>query len=151
MNLHLRSYLFGCVIIASVAGSAEAAPPYRCAGKVQFAPCPAAALIAVPPTSIPPIVARAPQTRRRPSLPGAYSRVHSLSFKRVGRADGLWRGVVEGHGNISLSLLIKKAGVVVDRWPIGSITLLRGNSSPFSFRTVPPSGEDWSWEVIANS
>ena len=85
---------------------------------------------------------------RAPTTPYAFARVISQSLESGQHGDGLWRGIVEGNGQIHLKLLIRRDGLLETSSYMGNIHL-NNKRTTFQIRTPMPTGNNWRWEVVA--
>lgn len=124
-----------------------AAGPFHCAGRVQFRPCDTDA----PAPKRSPTKAQAPSSRL-PKISSKsaspYARVISHTFSRTSSAEGVWKGVIEGNGEVQLELQMVRNGKVEVTWYMGHVKL-ENNATSFKFVTVPPTGPGWSYKVVA--
>jgi hypothetical protein len=83
-------------------------------------------------------------------LDSSKAQVTDQSFSLMSRERGLWRGLVRGHGNIQLRLMILRNGIVESTRRIGSVLQKEWEKpTPFFFTTSLPKGTDWSWSIVA--
>lgn len=61
---------------------------------------------------------------------------------------GVWTGFVQGDGPVTLKLRINSVGTPPEVRYMGQ-TVLRGRPSPFEFRSYPPGGKRWKWQILA--
>ena len=76
------------------------------------------------------------------------AQVFKANLSPISPKEGIWRGRVQGMGNIALALEILRSGRVVERRSMGKVRL-NGESTWFAYRSWLPSGSNWSWKVIA--
>lgn len=129
--------------ILGVAVNAHA-KQYRCDGRIQYRPCTERVVTS------PKMVAY----RRGSSQPedrSLYARVVEKGFKQLSDTDGQWKGIVEGHGKVHLSLEIAKDGKLDSRWNMGAVELRQGRRSWFVFRANVPQDSRWTWSIIAKA
>ena len=144
--------------LALACASPVFARPYRCDGRVQPRPCKDSLVPTVTSSETPgPAVV---ETRRIQGIPprsdiyegtALFARIVRQEFLQQRGGDGLWKGVVEGNGEVTLHLIIERGGVTHSRWKMGSVVLSRSRPSSFAFRTKAPSGGDWKWRVLARA
>lgn len=142
----LSQIIRGCVCRAAVVGALgvllAGAGPFRCDGQVQFRPCG---------QEMPD--GQAARSRRSQIMAGIKrltARVEGETFRRVGRIEGIWRGFVRGHGPVHLRLQILEGSQVASDMAIGDVSLdSREPPVRFTFKSVAPHGEKWSWRILA--
>jgi hypothetical protein len=135
--------------------SALASRQYRCNGRIQYRPCEVPAANAASPTPNTSARQTLGSLRRAPSndpaIPGLrYAKVHDTNFQRLGRRDGLWRGLVKGNGTVHLTLVLKRGDTVIDERYMGNVTLL-DRETTFAFRSVLPTQHEWDWDISASA
>ena len=140
-----RPCLIGAIALVLTLPNAWALRQYRCAGWVQYRPCtemtkPPLVVPVSPPSKA---AATAAVAKRR----SGDARIVSQTFVRTASRQGIWKGVVEGDGDIHLHLHILRGGKTETVWYMGHVKLARKSSS-FKFVTVAPKGNDWSWVIV---
>lgn len=117
---------------------------YRCNGRVQQTPCETSI---VGPQGFG--TARMPKPHR-PNNQRKYAKVIISEFEFLPKSEGIWRGRVAGNGRVHLHLKIKKDGVLESTRYMGNVQLA-DKSTTFAFRSVTPSGNNWSWDIVASN
>jgi len=136
---HIFVVLFcGSVVFAH---DADATKLYRCDGRVQYRPCGDDGGFA--PLRFGSATPRAQLSRAQ------FPRVVKESFKRLSADMGNWRGVIEGHGKISLKLRVFRNGEVESERFMGSVVLPKLKTTTFTFNSSLPPGSGWTWKVVA--
>ncbi len=159
-NCNHSSFRLGCsatvsLLLLLVFTSSALARPYRCEGRVQPRPC-EASVEPIAELHQPAIV----QSRRIQVIAprndiyngtALFARIVKQEFLKQRGGDGLWKGIVEGNGEVTLHLIIEKGGIMLSSWKMGSVLLSRSRPSSFAFRTRAPDGGDWKWRVLARA
>ncbi|MBX7138682.1 MAG: hypothetical protein K1X83_11930 [Oligoflexia bacterium] len=145
----MRALVFSLLALLSVVECAAAAP-YRCGGRVQPAPCSTVSHQVTRNVYIPGRSSPAAGRRFSPDLSRFAPRVITQSFQSAGRGQGIWRGTVQGHGPVKLSLVITRHGSVESIRDIGEVTVAV-NERPvwFTFKSSLPKGTGWDWQLVA--
>ncbi len=137
--------------------SAQALPPQRCNGVIQFRPCgqPIATgkrrtITAVPLSAAllgetPRYALPAPRTK---SADGSYAEVISQTMSPMSSSLGQWRGTLRGNGTVYLRLLWYRNGLLSAARSMGVVKLI-DKSTKFAFRSSFPNGSGWTWKVAA--
>ena len=150
------SWLLGVVATGFCwdASVAQASPPQRCNGLIQFRPCGqelAAGkqrLVKAHPVTIRETPRYALPAPRSKTSDGSYAEVVSQSMSLVGPTIGQWRGILRGNGTVHLRLLWYRNGLLSSARSMGVVRLI-DKSTKFSFRTTFPAGAGWTWKVAA--
>lgn len=159
MNINRTSLpqtLLLCLIISAVCmapGESSAARQYRCDGRIQYRPCADSSFISNKVTvslqNTQRNLAKASYKRADKQSQGErYAEVRKSSYKKLAHANGQWRGLVRGNGDIHLTLEILRKGEVESRKYMGHV-FLEGKETNFSFISASPKGTDWTWRVMA--
>lgn len=146
----LSAYL-GCLVFLD-SNPAHAIKQFRCSGKVQYRPCDDNR--AFPGLKNQPkledqnqdLEPRA-QMKRGLIAPTVFSTKYEYNKKNE---VGIWTGFVHGEGAVILRLRLNSPGVPPETRYMGK-AVLRGKVSPFEFRSMPPKGSRWSWQIFAKS
>gem|GEM_PF-2344851 len=140
---------------------ASAAGPFRCNGRIQFRPCdmpfPGARELSAPPQQISSTGVKSAVTSEPKILDSSLfatvleqrfneHRPTSKAASKIRQGD--WRGIVDGNGEVHLELQILRNGTEESRQFMGSVVLIN-QPSTFHFVGSLPSGNDWSWNVLA--
>ncbi|MCO6432260.1 MAG: hypothetical protein J5J00_15510 [Deltaproteobacteria bacterium] len=134
---------------------AHAARQYRCNGMIQYRPClaesatPRAGFRALEQAQRKAIIS----ARHGSAVPATasnftFAKIVKASYKRLSSVSGQWRGIVEGNGNIKLTLHIIRNGAIESTRFMGQIAL-RNKKTSFNFVSAPPAGKGWTYTIIA--
>ena len=81
----------------------------------------------------------------------AYGTVLEQKFINLAGRQGIWRGVVQGHGRIKLKLQIFEGQRLISSASMGETTLLNGKRTFFVYKATVPKARDWTWKVVAQA
>lgn len=141
-STHLLPLLVSLALsVASLAivRDAHALRSYRCYGRVQYRPC----------TELP----QHSSSHSAAVASRSYAKVIRSEFSELPEhegiwREGIWRGAVAGNGTVHLRLVIKRNGIIQSTRYMGNVALL-DKTTTFAFKSVTPSGNDWSWDIVA--
>lgn len=143
----IKAVLLFVALFAGLVNPVFAAGPFRCNGRIQFSPCPKAALTESPLAMPTLLYTRSVTTKKKSSF--HYAEVVSSSFSRLSKDRGEWSGRVRGMGTVNLKLLVYRRGEFESSRYMGSVTLPKDKSTIFKFRSALPKGVAWTTRIFA--
>ncbi|MDC0357630.1 hypothetical protein OAO01_02360 [Oligoflexia bacterium] len=146
----MRKILIVVLVCAMVwPGLVSASTLYRCNGLVQYRPCSQPFSYVEQNAAVPKLrtISYTRKTRVKHNKP-AVGKVLTQSYRRISKRQGLWKGRINGKGDIRLRLLIFRNGALESTRYMGNVYLTpTDNSISFNFRSSLPRGSNWSWKV----